>query len=115
MCDRAEASHGPAIALPTGLSNAREGTKRRRVSARRAVEGAVMPPPPALPREEFETLLDELLVELEDAAVAGVGIDHQLTVRQASSEVDRVLRRDHPVALAVRDEHGLANDGEVGR
>jgi hypothetical protein len=72
------------------------------------------PPPPALPLEEFEGLRDELPVELEDAAVAGVGINHQLTVRHALSQVDRVLRRHHPVALAVRNEHGLANDREVG-
>ena len=38
----------------------------------------------ALLREELESLLDELLVELEDHAVAGVWVDHQLVVRQTS-------------------------------
>src|SRR5215207_5564053 len=76
---------------------------------------ALRGPSPALPLEEFERLCDELPVELEDVAMACVRVNHQLTVRQASRQVDRVLRRHHPVALAVRDEHGLANDGEVGR
>ena len=47
--------------------------------------------------------------------MACVGVDHQITARQAPSEVDRVDRRHHPVALAVRDEHGLVNDREVDR
>ena len=38
---------------------------------------------PALTLEEFESLLDELVVKLEDAAVPGVGIDLDLAVRQA--------------------------------
>jgi hypothetical protein len=37
--------------------------------------------------EEFEGFVDELCVELEDAAVAGVGVGHQLTVRQAAGQV----------------------------
>ena len=41
----------------------------------------------ALPSEEFESFGDELCVELEDAAVAGVGVGHQLTVRQAAGQV----------------------------
>src|SRR5438270_9509129 len=65
--------------------------------------------------EELERLGDELLVELEDAPMACVGVNHQITVRQAPSEVDRVGRRHHAVALAVRNEHGLVNDREVDR
>jgi hypothetical protein len=41
----------------------------------------------ALPVEEFEGFLDELCVVLEDAAVAGVGVDDQLAVRQAAGQV----------------------------
>ena len=41
----------------------------------------------ALPVEEFEGFLDELCVVLEDAAVAGVGVDHQLAVGQAAGQV----------------------------
>jgi hypothetical protein len=44
-------------------------------------------PAAALPSEEFEGFLDELCVVLEDAAVAGVGVGHQLTVRQAAGQV----------------------------
>ena len=60
----------------------------------------------ALLREELESLLDELLVELEDSAVAGVWVDHQLVVRQTSGHVEGVRRRQHPVVIAVREEHG---------
>src|SRR5438270_10255638 len=65
--------------------------------------------------EELERLGNELLVELEDAPMACVGVNHQITVRQAPHEVDRVRRRHHPVALAVRNEHGLVNDREIDR
>ena len=64
----------------------------------------------ALLREELESLLDELLVELEDSAVAGVRVDHQLVVRQTSGHVEGVRRRQHPVVIAVREEHGLADE-----
>jgi hypothetical protein len=52
--------------------------------------------------EELEGLLDELLVKLEDPAVAGVRVDQQLVVRQTSGHVERVRRRQHPVLIAVR-------------
>src|SRR5205809_3215966 len=71
--------------------------------------------PTALPREELESLLDELLVELEDSGVAGVRVDHQLVVRQTSGHVERVLRRQHPVVIAVREQHGVADEREVVR
>ncbi len=63
-----------------------------------------------LPREELESLLDELLVELEDSGVAGVRVDHQLIVRQTSGHVQGVRRRQHPVVIAVHEEHGLADE-----
>src|SRR5215211_8803267 len=69
----------------------------------------------ALLREELESLLDELLVELEDSSVACVRVDHQLVVRQTSGHVEGVRRRQHPVVIAVREEHGLADEGEVVR
>ena len=64
--------------------------------------------------EERERPGDELLVVLEDAAVAGVGVDDQLRVRQALRQVDRVAGGDHPVALAVGDQRGLVDDRQVG-
>src|SRR5436309_925565 len=60
-------------------------------------------------REELEGLLDELLVVLEDSAVPGVRVDHQLVVRQTSGHVEGVRRRQHPVVIAVREEYGLAD------
>src|SRR5215211_7146120 len=66
-------------------------------------------------REELESLLDELLVELEDSAVAGVRVDHQLVVRQTSGHVEGVRRRQHPVVIAVREEHGMCDLREVVR
>ena len=76
------------------------------------IEGAVSPA--VLLLEECEGSLDELPVELEDAAVSGVRVDHQVAVRQAPGQVERVLGRHHPVALAVGDEDGLADGREVG-
>ena len=54
-------------------------------------------------------------MELEDAAVSGVGVDHQVAVRQAPGQVERVRGGHHPVALAVGDEHGLVDAGQVLR
>ena len=51
---------------------------------RRSVRPALV----ALLGEELERLVDELPVELEDAAVAGVGIDDQIRVWQALVQVD---------------------------
>ena len=47
-------------------------------------------------------------------AVNGVGVDHQLAVRHPPRQVGRVLRRNHPVALTVRDEHGRVDVGLAG-
>ena len=65
-------------------------------------------------REEVERLLDELLVELEDAAVSGVGIDDQIGVRDSLGQIEGVLGGHHPVALAVRNEDWLADSRQVG-
>src|SRR5439155_1301999 len=70
---------------------------------------------PALLREELKSLLDELLVELEDSGVAGVGLDHQLVVRETAGHVEGVRRRQHPVVIAVREEHGMCDLREVVR
>jgi hypothetical protein len=54
--------------------------------------GEAQTAPGGLPRrllrsEEFESFVDELCVELEDAAVPGIGVDHQLTVGEAAGQV----------------------------
>ena len=64
----------------------------------------------ALLPKELESLLDELLVELEDSGVASVRVDHQLVVRQTSGHVECVRRRQHPVVISVRKEHGLVDE-----
>src|SRR5207247_8456973 len=69
----------------------------------------------ALLRYELEGLLDELLVELKDSAVASVRVDDQLVVRQTAGHVEGVRRRQHPVVIAVREEHGAADEWEVVR
>src|SRR5215207_10808655 len=63
--------------------------------------------------EELERPLDLVLVELEHAAVPRVGIDDELAVRESSVELGGVLGGHHPVALAVHDQHGLADAREV--
>src|SRR5829696_9127236 len=64
--------------------------------------------------EEVESALDEVLVELEHPAVPGVGVNDELAVGQSPVEVDGVLGGHHPVALAVEDEHRLADPRELG-
>src|SRR5215216_7385490 len=65
--------------------------------------------------QELQSPLDEVLVELEHPAVAGVGVEDELAVAESSVEVDGVLGRHHVVALAVEDEHRLVDAREVGR
>src|SRR5438105_4440086 len=55
--------------------------------------------------EKLQSPLDEVLVELEHAAVPGVGIEDELAVRESPVEVDGVLGGHHLVALAVHDEY----------
>ena len=81
--------------------------RRWEVRATRPVGAAVVA---LLLGEELERLVDERLVELEDAAVAGVGVDHQISVRQAPGQVDRIARGHHPIALAVGNQNRLTND-----
>jgi hypothetical protein len=52
-------------------------------------------------------------VEPEHAAVPGVGIEHELAVRESSIQVDGVLGRHHLVALAIDDEHRLVDARKV--
>src|SRR5215207_2349751 len=66
-----------------------------------------------VPSEELQGLLDEVLVELEDTAVARVGVDDEVTVRESSVEVDGVAGGHHPVVVAVHDEHGSVDGREV--
>src|SRR6187200_3602641 len=63
--------------------------------------------------EKLESPLDEVLLELEYAAVPGVGIDDESAVRESSVEVDGVLGGHHLVAVTVHDEHRLLDAGEV--
>src|SRR4029450_5575421 len=65
--------------------------------------------------EKLESPLDEVLVELEDPAVPGVGIEEEVAVGESLSEVDGVLGRHHLVALTVHGEHGLVHAREVRR
>src|SRR3954468_23356206 len=64
--------------------------------------------------QELERALDEVLVELEHATVAGVGVEDELAVGESLVDVNGVLGGHHPVALAVHDEHRLVNAREVG-
>src|SRR5215204_5077428 len=63
--------------------------------------------------EKLESPLDEVLVELEYAAVCGVGIDDELAVGESSVEVDGVLGGHHLVAVTVHHEHRLVDAREV--
>src|SRR3954469_24961359 len=65
--------------------------------------------------EELDGPLDEVLVELEHAAVPGVGVDDELAVGESLVEVERVLGGHHPVALAVHEEYRLVDAREVRR
>jgi hypothetical protein len=57
--------------------------------------------------EELQGLCDKLVVKREDAAVPSVGIDLELTVRQALGQVKCVGRRHHAIVIAVCDEDRL--------
>ena len=65
------------------------------------------------PIEELQRLGDELLVVLEDGAVAGVGIDGEARVGQAAGHVGGVGAGDHQVVVAVGDEHGLGDVRQI--
>jgi hypothetical protein len=64
--------------------------------------------------EKLERPLDEVLVELEDPAVPGVGIEDELAVGESLVEVDGVVGGHHSVAVTVHDQHRLVEAGEVG-
>jgi len=59
--------------------------------------------------EEFQRLRHEQVVVLEDAAVAGVRVDAELSAGQHPGEVERAARRQHRVVVAVDDQDGLVH------
>ena len=63
--------------------------------------------------EELQGVGHEGLVVLEDAAVPGVGVDLQLGVGESTCHVGGVAAVDHEVVVAVGDQDGLGDDGEV--
>src|SRR5207247_6898772 len=67
------------------------------------------------PAEELDGDGDELVVELEDAAVPGVGVDDQLGALDAPVQVFRESRGHHPVVVAVGDEGGLGDLRQIVR
>ncbi len=64
---------------------------------------------------DIECLGHEVAVELEDGAMAGVGVDDQRAVGQATSKVVCVRRRHHAVGIAVGNEHGMLDDRQIRR
>src|SRR5215217_217162 len=77
--------------------------------------------PPSLVRsrwseaEEPDGDRGELVVELEDAAVPGVGVDDQLGALDATAQVLGESRRHHPVVVAVGDEGGPGDLRQIVR
>src|SRR5947207_10250789 len=65
--------------------------------------------------EELDGDGGELVVELEDAAVPGVGVDDQLGTLDAPVQVLRENRGHHPVVVAVGDEGGLGDLRQIVR
>src|SRR5918994_576516 len=65
--------------------------------------------------EELDDGGSELVVELEDAAVPGVGVDAQLRALDAPVQVLGESRRHHPVVVAVGDEGGLGDLRQIVR
>src|SRR5438094_10564612 len=54
----------------------------------------------------------ELVVELEDAAVSGVGVDDQLGTLDPAVQVLGKDRGHHPVVVTVGDQRRLGDDRE---
>src|SRR6266498_3922491 len=65
--------------------------------------------------EELDGDGGELVVELEDAAVSGVGVDDQLGALDAPVQVLGEIRRHHAVVVAVGDEGGLGDLRQIVR
>src|SRR5947208_16740059 len=63
--------------------------------------------------EELDGDGGERVVELEDAAVPGVGVDRQLGALDAPMQVLGESRGHHPVVVAVGDEGGLGELRQV--
>src|ERR687898_3421290 len=64
--------------------------------------------------EELERDGDELVVELEDAAVTGVGEDDQLGVLDPAMEIVGEHGGDHAVVVAVGDQGRLGYLRQIG-
>src|SRR5207247_9893732 len=67
------------------------------------------------PAEELDGDGGELVVELEDAAMPGVGVDDQLGALDAPVQVLGESRGHHPVVVAVGDEGGLGDLRQIVR
>src|SRR6266536_1576813 len=65
--------------------------------------------------EELDGDGGELVVELEDAAVPGVGVDDQLGTLDAPVQVLGERRGHHTVVVAVGDEGGLGDLRQIVR
>lgn len=64
--------------------------------------------------EELDRDGGELLMELEDAAVAGVRVDDELTAFDAAMQVPGQDGGGHPVVVAVGDQRWLGEGRQVG-
>jgi hypothetical protein len=64
--------------------------------------------------KEVQCLSHEQVVVLEDAAVPGVRVDAELDVGEPLGEVERADGGQHGVVVAVDDQNGLADIGQVG-
>ena len=60
--------------------------------------------PPDSSFQELQRLCHERLVALEDAPMPGILTEHQLGVRKAAREVNRVAAGHHLVVLTIRHQ-----------
>src|SRR5436309_14090480 len=67
------------------------------------------------PAEELDGDGGELVVELEDATVPGVGVDDQLGALDATVQVFGERRGHHPVVVAAGDAGGLGDPRHIAR
>ena len=67
-----------------------------------------MRPSGVLRLQELQGLLHECVVILKYAPVPGVVVKHEVGIREAAGEIDRVAAGHHLVLIAVRHQHWLA-------
>ena len=65
--------------------------------------------------KEGQGFRDEIGVVLEDSAMAGVCVDHQLCSGDSPGEIVGIAARHHPVLIAIRNQSGNADGGQVLR